>query len=539
MPTKSKHAAFDIPEVSLNNYFLSRIKEYGSEVALIDSVTEEKQLTFKQVYEQIQSCGRYFQEQNIGEGDVVGLVLPNCVEYIIAMMGVISCGAAISPCNPLYKEGEMQHIFKITEPKMLIVSDESINNVKQVLKHYSENQVKQIIVLGKSNEFETWDEVMLSKNENIENFVPHCKISPRKTLAILPYSSGTTGLPKCVMHNHYSTISTMLCFCFTIHAMLVLISRHHSQYKRGETYYNERPMFHGGGFMFVLAVLQGGLSVVMDQEFDVERTLFAIQKYKVNHMFVVPPNLLQLSQTELHDKYDITSWKTSITGGASIPTTVMKSVIDRFNVKLIPVYAMTECCPISWKDNDDSVLDSAGSICVNSEFMIVDPNTGKELKYGREGEIWTKGPQVTVGYYKNTEATEQTIPKDGYLRTGDIGVIKDKKLYVIGRLKEVIKYKTLQVAPAEIENVLLSHPDVEDAGVVGVPDPTCGELPKAFVVRKVESLTADELQTLIKNELIDYKQLRGGIKFVNKIPKSKLGKINRLELKTWATEKDN
>nr|XP_039255594.1 4-coumarate--CoA ligase 1-like [Styela clava] len=526
MPTKSKHMAFDIPEVSLSDFFLSRIKEYGSEVALIDSVTEEKQLTFKQVYEQIQSCGRYFQEQNIGEGDVVGLVLPNCVEYIIAMMGVISCGAAISPCNPLYKGGEMQHIFKITEPKMLIVSDESINNVKQALKQYSENQVKKIIVLGKSSEFETWDDVILLKKD-IDNFVPHCKISPRKTLAILPYSSGTTGMPKCVMHTHYSTISIILCLW------------HHSQYKRGETYYNERPMFHGGGFMLVLAVLQGGLSVVMDQEFNVGETLSAIQKYKVNHMFVVPPNLLQLSQTELHHKYDTTSWKTALTGGASISTTIMKSVIDRFNVKLFPVYAMTECCPISWKDNDDSVVDSAGSICVNSELMIVDPNTGKELKSDQEGEIWIKGPQVTVGYYKNTKATEQTINKDGFLRTGDIGVNKNKKLYVIGRLKEVIKYKTLQVAPAEIENVLLSHPDVEDAGVVGVPDLTCGELPKAFVVRKVESLTADELQTLIKNELVDYKQLRGGIQFVNKIPKSKFGKINRLELKTWVTKKDN
>nr|XP_039269930.1 4-coumarate--CoA ligase 1-like isoform X2 [Styela clava] len=443
------------------------------------------------------------------------------------MMGAICCGAAISPCNPLYKKGEMQHIFKITEPKVLIVSEKSIDIVKQVLENNPANQVQKIIVHGTSNEFVTWDEVILSNNGNKENFVPTCKISPKKDLAILPYSSGTTGMPKCVMQTHKSMVATMLSFW------------HHFGYKRGETYYNERPMFHGGGFVLVLTALRGGLRVVMDQEFTVEGTLSAIQKYKVNHMFVVPSNLLQLSQTELHHKYDTTSWKTSMTGGASIPITVSKVVIDRFSIKLIPVYAMTECCPISWKENDDLVIDSAGSVCVNSEIMIVDPNTDKELKSDQEGEIWIKGPQMTSGYYKNTEATEQTISKDGYLRTGDVGGIKNEKLYVLGRFKEAIKYKTLQVPSAEIENVLLSHPDVEDAGVVGVPDPLCGEIPKAFVVRKVKSLTEDELHKLIKSELVDYKQLRGGIQFVNRIPKSKLGKLNRVELKKWAAQKEN
>nr|XP_039266650.1 probable 4-coumarate--CoA ligase 5 isoform X2 [Styela clava] len=169
-------------------------------------------------------------------------------------------------------------------------------------------------------------------------------------------------------------------------------------------------------------------------------------------------------------------------------------------------------------------------------FQIADPNTGIELKSGEDGEILVKGPQMTKGYYRNIEATEQTINKDGFLHTGDIGHIQNNMVYVVGRIKEIIKYKTFQVPPAEIENILLKHPGVRDAGVVGIPDQLCGELPRALVVRKqLSSVSSDELLELIKRELVDYKQLRGGIQFVDKIPKSKLGKIDRIELKKLAT----
>nr|XP_039256530.1 4-coumarate--CoA ligase 1-like isoform X2 [Styela clava] len=522
MPLKSPNECFDIPEVSLSNFFLSCIEKYGDDTALIENNVEGKSLTFKQLYKQIQSCGRFFQKQKINKGDVVSLVTPNCLEHVVAMVGVISCGAIISLYNPAYKEGEMQHIFKITKPKILIVSEKCIDTVKRSLENSQSNQVQRIIVIGKSIEFETWDEVIVSSMENEENCVSTYEISPKKDLAFLPHSSGTTGLSKCVMHTHFSMIAT------------ISSTWHHFGYKRGDTFYNERPMFHVGGFILVLTALQGGVRVIMDHEFDIERALAAIQKYEVNHFVLVPPILLQMSQTELHRKYDTTSWKTSITGGASIPPTVMKAVIDRFSLQVYPVYGMTECFPISWNNEADSFTDSVGSVCVNAEIMIIDPNTEEEVKSGEDGEICVRGPQMTSGYYKNTEATEKTIKKDGFLRTGDIGHIANDMLYVVGRLKEVIKYNAYQVPPAEIENLLLRHPGVKDVGVVGVPDPVCGELPKALVVRKVESVTAEQLEKLIKDKLADYKQLRGGIQFVTKIPKSKLGKIDRIELKKLA-----
>nr|XP_039260395.1 4-coumarate--CoA ligase 1-like isoform X1 [Styela clava] len=522
MPLRSKHGNFDIPEISLSDFFLERIKEYGDDIALIDNINEENQLTFRQVYEQIQSCGNFFQKQKIGMGDVVCLITQNCVEYIVATVGVVSCGAAISLCNPSYKEGEIQHIFKITEPKIVIASEKSIDTIKQVLNNNPENQVQKIIVIGKSNEFETWDDIIISNKDNKGNIVPTCKISPKKDLAFLPYSSGTTGMPKCVMHTHYGTIA------------MILAIWHHLNYQRGDVFYNERPLYHGGGYFHLLVALQGGLSVIIDQKFDVDGTLAAIQKYKANHMLLVPPNLLKLSQTELHHKYDTSSWKSSFIGGASIPPTALKEVIDRFNIRVFPCYGQTECFPVSWNDKVDEFIDSAGSVAVNSEIMIVDPNTEKELKSGEDGEIWVKSTHMSAGYYKNSKATEQAINKDGFLRTGDIGHIENEMLFVVGRLKEVIKYNTFQVPPAEIEHVLMKHPGVKDAAAVGVPDEACGELPKAFVVRKMESVTTDELHELIKNELVDYKHLRGGIQFVNHIPKSILGKIDRIELKKWA-----
>ncbi|XP_077971090.1 putative 4-coumarate--CoA ligase 2 [Styela clava] len=522
MPVKSLGEGLDIPEVSFSDFFLSRIKEYGDEIALIENTIEGKQLTFRQLYNQIQSCGRFIQKQGINKGDVVGLIVPNCLEYVIAMMGVISCGAVISPCNPSYKEGEMKHIFNITEPKMLIASDETIDVVKRVVEQFG--TIPKIIIIGKSDEFETWDEGIAAIEKHQEALVCNFEVSAKEDLAILPYSSGTTGMPKCVMHTHYSMIASILC------------NWYHFGYKRGETLYSERPMFHVSGFVFVLMALQGGLTVIMDRGFDIEKMLAAIQKYQVNHYIMVPSVMMEMSQTELHEKYDVSSWKTSVTGGSSIPTSIMKAVRERFNLNMIPSYGMTEFTPISANNNVQSFADAVGSISVNVEMMIVDSNTGKELKSGEEGEILVKGPQMTKGYYRNREATEQTINKDGFLHTGDIGHIKNNMLYVVGRLKEVIKYKNYQVPPAEIENILLRHPGVKDVGVVGIPDQLCGEIPKALVVRKLPSVNSDELLELIKRELVDYKQLRGGIQFVDKIPKSKLGKIDRIALKKLTTQ---
>ncbi|XP_039266694.2 putative 4-coumarate--CoA ligase 1 isoform X2 [Styela clava] len=524
MPVKSLLEALKYPEVAFDEFFMSRIKEYGDEVALIENTNEGKQLTFRQLYKQIQLCGRFIQKQGINKGDVVGLIIPNCLEYVVALVGVISCGAVVSPCNPLYKEGEMHRIFNITEPKMLIVSDKIINLVKRVVEHNP--NVQKIIVMGESDEFETWDKVMAVNEEQLVDLDRNFKIIPKEDLAILPYSGGTTGMPKCVMHTHFSLIAALLSSWY----------RQGFGYKRGDTFYNERPMFHNGGFLLVLRALQGGLRVVMDRDFDVERVFVTIQKYKVNHFLMIPPILLEMSQTELHKKYDTSSWKSSLTTAASIPASIVKVVKERFKINIVPGYGMTECAPISFNFQAETFPESVGSIWVNVEVMIVDQNTGKELKSGETGEILVKAPQMTKGYYRNKEATEQTINKDGFLHTGDIGLIKNDMLYVVGRLKEVIKYKTFQVPPAEIENILLGHPGVGDAGVVGIPDQLCGELPKALVVRKLPSVNSDELLELVKGELVDYKQLRGGIQFVDKIPKSKVGKIDRIKLKKMATQ---
>nr|XP_039266560.1 4-coumarate--CoA ligase 1-like isoform X3 [Styela clava] len=411
---------------------------------------------------------------------------------------------------------------------MLDIPEENLSDFfLSCIKEYGDDIAMKIIVIGKSDEFETLDKG-IAANEKEQALVRNFEVSAKDDLAILPYSSGTTGMPKCVMHTHYSMIATLLS------------SWNHLGFKRGETLYNERPMFHVGGYMFVLISLQGGLfgRVIMDRDFDVEKTLIAIQNYQVNHLMMVPPIMLEMSQTDLHKKYDTSSWRSALTGGASIPTLIMKNVKERFSIQMLPGYGMTEFGPIAVNGNIQSFVDAVGSISVNVEMMIVDPNTGKEMKSGKNGEILVKGPQMTKGYYRNREATEQTINKDGFLHTGDIGHIKNDMLYVVGRLKEVIKYKTFQVTPAEIENVLLRHPGVRDAGVVGIPDQLCGELPKALVVRKLPSVNSDELLALIKRELVDYKQLRGGIQFVDKIPKSLLGKIDRIELKRMTTNQE-
>jgi len=245
------------------------------------------------------------------------------------------------------------------------------------------------------------------------------------------------------------------------------------------------------------------------------------------------------------EKYDISSLRVIFCAAAPLGKEIQVEAMDRLKLLVKQGYGMTELSPgshVPYSDASKLVLGSIGVLLPNQEAKIVDPETGKELGYDEEGELWLRGPNVMKGYLNRPEATAETIDKDGFLHTGDIAKVnRDNYFFITDRLKELIKVKGLQVAPAELEAVLLTHPAVADAAVIGVPEERAGEVPKAFVVlkpgQKQSKETSDSIIAFLGGKLAPHKQLRGGVEFMEAIPKAASGKILRRILRDQEKEK--
>jgi len=277
-----------------------------------------------------------------------------------------------------------------------------------------------------------------------------------------------------------------------------------------------------------------GATVVTMPRYQLEPFLQVCQDYKVTRGYLVPPIILQLAKDPIVDNYDLTSMKIINCGAAPLGLDIQELCSKRIKVVIKQGYGLTETSPTThtFPDNPKYIKPaSIGLLISNTQAKIVDPTSGESLGPNKVGEIWIHGPQVMKGYFNNHEATIATIDQQGWLHTGDMGYVDDEGyFYVVDRLKELIKYKGMQVAPAELEALLLSHPAVDDAAVVPFPDEEAGEIPKAFVVVKPgQKVTQEEIKAFVKSKVTSYKQVRL-VEFVDKIPKSPSGKILRRTL---------
>jgi acyl-CoA synthetase (AMP-forming)/AMP-acid ligase II len=291
------------------------------------------------------------------------------------------------------------------------------------------------------------------------------------------------------------------------------------------------PFFHIYGMTVLMnGGLRRGASVVTMPRFDLEMFLQLIQDQRVTQAFIVPPIVVALAKHPLIDAYDLSSLRTVFSGAAPLSAELEDAVARRLNVDVRQGYGMSEASPVTHSTPYARRKPGAVGVPIRStESKIVNPETGETLPPGEQGEVWVRGPQVMVGYLGNDEATSATLTPDGWLRTGDIGYAdEDGYFYVIDRLKELIKYKGYQVAPAELEALLLTHPAIADAAVIGSPDEEAGEVPKAFVVRRGE-IEADELMAWVAEQVAPYKKVRL-VEFIDQVPKSASGKILRRTL---------
>jgi 4-coumarate--CoA ligase len=297
------------------------------------------------------------------------------------------------------------------------------------------------------------------------------------------------------------------------------------------------PFFHIYGMQVLMnSTLTAGGTIVTMPRFELEPFLQLHQDYKITRTFVAPPVAVLLAKQPVVDNYDLSSLEQIFSGAAPLSAELAQEVGKRLGCEVVQGYGMTELSPVSHLTPKGQFKPgSVGVTAPNTETMIVDPGTGEPLGVGADGEVWVRGPQVMAGYLNNERATADTIDADGWLHTGDIGHIdEDGHLYIVDRLKELIKYKGFQVAPAELEAMLLTHPAIADAAVIGRPDEEAGEIPVGFVVVKPgHELTEDDVMTFVASQVATYKQLRQ-VTFLDAVPKSPSGKILRRLLRDKA-----
>jgi len=280
-------------------------------------------------------------------------------------------------------------------------------------------------------------------------------------------------------------------------------------------------------------LLANGVTVVTLPRFDLEQALGLIQEHRITRLFAVPPVVLALAKHPLVDNYDLSSLTQVFSGAAPLGAELAQEASARIGCEVVQGYGMTELSPVSHTTPPGMFKPGTSGVTVSTtESRIVDPDTGEDQPVGGRGELWVRGPLVMRGYLNNPEATAATIDADGWLHTGDVAVIdEDGHMTIVDRVKELIKYKGFQVPPAELEALLVTHPEVADVAVIGIPDDEAGELPKAFIVRAAGSeVAAADLQAFVAEHVATYKQIRL-VEFVDEIPKSASGKILRRVLR--------
>ncbi len=354
---------------------------------------------------------------------------------------------------------------------------------------------------------------------------PEVEIDPDNDLAALPYSSGTTGLPKGVMLTHLNLVSNLVQLQDSF------------EIKQDDVLVGCLPFFHIYGMTVIMNQgLHAGATIVTMPRFDLDQFLGLIETHGVTRAYVVPPIALALAKHPAVDGRDLSSLMTVMSGAAPLGAELAERVAERLDCKVIQGYGLTETSPVTHvvRPDGENKPGTIGPPLANTECRLVDPESGEEVAPGERGELWIRGPQVMRGYLNNDEATAATVDAEGWLHTGDIAVVDDDGFFeIVDRLKELIKYKGFQVAPAELEALMITHPEVADVAVIGVPDEEAGELPKAFVVAARDDLDSDQLMDWVAGQVSPQKKIRQ-VEVIEEIPKSPSGKILRRVLRDRA-----
>jgi len=521
----------EIPAVSVYSYLFGSMSEDDLDrIATIDGTSDVK-TTYRALRDQIDAVAGALAARGIGVGDVVALHAPNVPAFAAAFHGILRSGATATTVNVLATATDIAS--QLGDSKAT-----TIFTVSALLPQASEGAdavgiaADRVVVLDAAPGRVSLHDLLAEGAT-----APDVSFDPATHLAVLPYSSGTTARPKGVMLTHRNLVANVAQAAPLIDVV------------PEDRVLAVLPFFHIYGMTVLLNLaLHRGATLVTMPRFDLVEFLRIIQEYRCSYVFIAPPIALALAKHRSIDDYDVSSVHTIFSGAAPLDGGVAAAVGARLGCRVRQGYGMTEMSPVSHViplNGDDIPLASVGITLPNMECKLIDITTKREIAIpeagvSEPGELLCRGPNIMVGYLGNEEATAQTLEADGFLHTGDIATVSaEGYVTVVDRLKELIKYKGYQVAPAELEAVLVGHPLIADAAVVSGHDPDGEEVPKAFVVLQPEAdLTADQIMDYVADRVAPHKKVRQ-VAMVDSIPKSSSGKILRKELRAAELVMDN
>jgi acyl-CoA synthetase (AMP-forming)/AMP-acid ligase II len=477
--------------------------------ALIDGPSG-RTLTYGQLAGGVRRVAAGLAARGFAKGDVFAIYSPNLPEYALAFYGVSAAGGINTTVSPLYTADELARQLADSGARFLLTVAPFLDKARQAA---DASGVEEVFVIGQAEGATPFGDLLTAGDTP-----PDIRFDPANDLVALPYSSGTTGLPKGVMLTHRNLVANL---CQGAPTLLA---------GEGERLIAVLPFFHIYGLLVLMAsALTRGSTLVTMPRFDLEQFLGLLQEHRITRAYVAPPIVLALAKHPMVDKFDLSSLKSVFSGAAPLDAGLERACGERLDCEVMQGWGLTEASPVVTTNFNTPEGPRPGSVGVplpNTEMRVVDPATGVDVGRGETGELLCRGPQVMKGYLNAPEATAQMIDQDGWLHTGDLGTIDERGyVYIVDRVKELIKYKGLQVAPAELEALLISHPAVSDAAVVRSPDEEAGEVPKAFVVAATP-VDAEELMAYVAERVAPHKKIRR-LEFVDEIPKAASGKILR------------
>ncbi|CAK9828894.1 Luciferin 4-monooxygenase [Anthophora retusa] len=510
----------DTKYTSLGKLLLDTLRDNPDIIGQRDAITGTED-SFADIADRAVKCALWLQKQGIGKGDIVAISSHNHLDTIIPFVAALFLGAIVNPWDYEMNIQLARHFMTLVQPKVIFANEVSANALMEAAK--IEFLQPKVVLFGDYPGTTSFTEILKGHdNSAVANF--SCKeLDDSSHTALILFSSGTTGMPKGIQLSHGGLVHML----------------------KGQQSLNlstELPMWFSSLYwisasLLILMSISSCTTRILAPAFDEKTTCEIVEKFKVTWIMLSTSMANRFARfSRLHD-YDLSSLNTLFIGGAPLNQESQDLLRKQLpHVSSLQAYGMTELGGLISAQTEDSTSGSCGVVILNTELKIVDLETGKTLGANQTGEICAKTSTMMTGYYKNPEATKGIIDKDGWLHTGDLGYYNDKgEIFIVDRLKELIKYQGHQITPNEIETILQSHPAVLEVAVVGIPHPTDDEHPIAFVSKvNDKEVTAEELINMVASNLMDHCKLRGGVKFLPKLPHTHSGKISRKELRAMA-----
>ncbi|KAG5680265.1 hypothetical protein PVAND_009784 [Polypedilum vanderplanki] len=539
----SPYPSLNYPNCTIDQYVWADVNKWSHKTALVDGASE-RSVTYGQLRDQSRTLAIRLQKNfNLKFGDTIAVCLPNSIEFPIIVLAGSEASVTVTTVNPIYTPHEISRQLLDSNATILFglacmspILKKSVEMTKKPIKIVYVKETPDAKIPANGIDF---CELIDSRGLDLSSLTSYER-NPAEDIAMLPYSSGTTGLSKGVALSHRNLVSN---------GMMINIDTGNGAISTPAVGDHQDvlpcvlPFFHIYGLTCtLLSKLSHGCKIIALPKFTPELYLNALANHPASVLYLVPPIILFLTHFDKVSPKHMESIKYVMSGAAPLGKNDAEQFLKKApNAQFFQGYGLTEASPVVLMSPIGSKnFGSVGFPSSDTEAKIVrlDDPEFRGVGPNESGELLVRGPQIMLGYLNNEKATKETITDDGWLRTGDIAYYdENREFYITDRLKELIKVKGFQVPPAELEEVLRTHPDILDAAVIGIPDKISGELPRAYIVSKNPNLNESDVQQFVAEKVAEYKRLDGGVEFMQAIPKNATGKIMRKDLKAAYAKK--